>query len=83
MICPQNTKLMEATTRCEFRIRDTPSKVVFVYTKLPLLSKVLKRPEVSNGAPETHMNEKLPNSDKVGAGFHENTKEEERERDSE
>lgn len=66
-----------------FMIQDAPSKVVFIYTKSSVLSKVLMAPQVSNGAPETYMHEKLPDSDKEGDGFYEDTKEGERERDSE
>lgn len=66
-----------------FMIQDAPSKVVFIYTKSSVLSKVLMAPQVSNGAPETYTHEKLPDSDKEGDGFYEDTKEGERERDSE
>lgn len=53
-ICPENTKLMEAMTRCELRIHDNPPRVVFIYKKLSLLREMFnKAPEVSHGAPET------------------------------
>ena len=60
-------------TRCKFRIQDSPSRLVCVYTKLSLLSKVFNQAqEGNNGAPETYMNEKLCNSDRASDESHGN-----------